>query len=170
MARNYGKKAAMGEAILMIYRVILVGFVAFVIFGISILYYDYYVDVRDVEAQILAQKTLECVAGEGVLNLDKIVGDSRGEILKYCGYDSSETERFSIWMVVYDLHGNEVPNLNQGDSGLRQIKKYFERKVAENVEKYNPGGFEKSYFVRVKNSGHVFEGSLNVEAFVSDEF
>jgi len=41
------KKGDLGAGIMMIYRIIIIGFIAFAILGISTIKYSHYVDVRD---------------------------------------------------------------------------------------------------------------------------
>ena len=50
------KRAAAGEAVWMIYRMIIVAVIAFIVLGLSFFAYDYYLDVRDVEAGVLTRQ------------------------------------------------------------------------------------------------------------------
>ena len=82
------KRGIMGEGIMMMYRLVLVAFIAFIILGVSSVFYSHYIDVRDVEAVIMTRNFIDCITPEGVLNLS--VFDSGVKILSYCGFDDGE--------------------------------------------------------------------------------
>lgn len=163
------KKGAIGEGIVMIYRLLLVSFIAFVILGISSVFYAHYIDVRDAEARVLAREVVGCVSPDGVLDLDVLSGDDRKNILFYCGFDSVESERFYVELSVEG--SGESVRLSQGDSGLLWVLEVFENdKMSEGLKKYEPGYYEWSYPVWVLDGGDKFEGEVIGRVLVSDEF
>ena len=163
------KKGAMGEGILMIYRLLLVSFIAFVILGISSVFYAHYIDVRDAEARVLAREVVGCVSPDGVLNLDVLSEEDRKNILSYCGFDGDESERFYVELKVEG--SGEVVKLSQGDSGVLWVLDVFENdKMSEGLKKYEPGYYEWGYPVWVLDGGNKFEGEVSGRVLISDEF
>lgn len=163
------KKGSMGEGIVMIYRLLLVSFIAFVILGISSVFYAHYIDVRDAEARILAREIVECVSPDGVLDLDILSVDDRKNILSYCGFDEAGSERFYVELNVKGS-GKDV-RLSQGDSGLLWVLEVFENdEMSEGLKKYEPGYYNWSYPVWVLDGGNKFEGEVIGRVLVSDEF
>jgi len=115
------KKGATGEAILMVYRIILVSFIALIVLGTAAIFYNYEIDVRNVEARILAKKVLGCLAPLGELDLDKIDEKDSKNILDYCGIKN--TGRFYVSATVYHLERREIlKKLEHGDSGIVWVK------------------------------------------------
>jgi len=171
------KKAVAGEGILMIYRLILVTFIALVVLGLSAVFYDYYIDVRDVEARIMAKQVVNCLAPDGIFDLGKIAGNE-DKIMEYCGFDKNELKRFYVSVVVNDESGKEIKKLQQGDSGALWVKQIYENKKGGSIAKYEPGVFpkenEKNYFSIVlfnfENSEKKINGKLIVEVLVQHEF
>ena len=163
------KKGGMGEGIVMIYRLLLVSFIAFVILGISSVFYAHYVDVRDAEARILAREIVECVSPDGVLDLDVLSIEDRKNILSYCGFDSVESERFYVEL---NVKGSKKDvRLSQGDSGVLWVLDVFENdKMSEGLKKYEPGYYNWSYPVYVLDEGNKFSGEVSGRVLVSDEF
>jgi len=168
------KKGVLGEGVFMIYRLLAVAFIAFVILGVSAIYYAYYIDVRDAEARIMARDVVNCVSGSGVLDLDSLSEAEKINILSYCGFDEGEVERFFVRVFVNDSSG-EIGVLQQGDSGALWVKELFEEFGKENLEgeeiiKYEPGYFRESYSSYVLFGGDKVEGKINVEVLVNNEF
>lgn len=159
----------MGEGILMIYRLLLVSFIAFVILGISSVFYAHYIDVKDAEARILARDMMECVSPEGVLNLDEISEDDRRNIFSYCGFDSLEVERFYVELKIEN--SGKVVWLSQGDSGALWVLDIFESdQFSEGLRKYEPGYYDWSYPVYVLDDGNKFETEVRGQVLISNEF
>jgi len=159
------KFGVMGEGIMMIYRLLLVAFIAFVILGISSVFYAHYIDIRDAEARVLARELVDCVSPSGVLDLDKITDEDRKGILVYCGYDGDEVERFYVEVEVDDV------KLSQGDSGALWVLNVFgDKDISEGLKKYEPGYYNWSYSVYVLRDGSKMEGEAFVKVLVSDEF
>jgi len=166
------KKGVVGEGVIMIYRLILLSFIVLVILGISAVYYEVYIDVRDAEAQIMAQNVVDCLSPKGILDLDSYPPDLENNLLFYCGYGVVESERFYVRAVVLDESGDEVKKLNYGDSGLEWVKDVFSKtKVAEGVRRYEPGYFPATNFSSyINDGGRKFSGKINVEVIMNNEF
>ena len=157
---RFGKRGAIGEGILMIYRLLVVSVIALVILGLSSVFYDHYIDVRDVEARILARDVVDCLAPGGVVDLDEISEEDRKSLLSYCGFD--ESERFYVGVDV--VVGEEVSKMSHGDSGLLWVRELFENSSrVERIKKYRPGYFEGKYPVVVGEE----DGKIELEVLVN---
>lgn len=163
------KRGAIDEGLMMIYRLLLISFIAFVILGVSSIFYAHYVDVRDAEARILAQELIDCVSPSGVLDLSSFSEEDYGDVLVSCGYDIDETERFYVEVDVnWDDSGVKF---FQGDSGELWVLEIFKSKtLSEGLEKYHPGYYFGEYPVYVLREGNKIEGKASVQVLVKDEF
>jgi hypothetical protein len=85
------KNAVMGEGMLMIYRLVLIAFIAFIILGISSVFYYHYINVRDAEAKILTKEIVDCLTQKN-FNIEI----ESEKILDYCGFEQNEMSRFFI--------------------------------------------------------------------------
>ena len=160
------KKGVMGEGIIMIYRLLLVSFIAFIILGISSVFYAHYIDVRDAEARVLARNVVECVSPNGILNLDALSEEEMKNILSYCGFNDGQTERFYVKLNVKD-----VAKLSQGDSGALWVLEIFNNdRISEGLKKYKPGYYEFDYPVYVIKEGNKFESEISGRILISNEF
>lgn len=166
------KGQAMGEGILTIYRLVMVTFVAFVIFGVASISYSHYIDVRDAEAIILAREISNCLSPNGILDLSKISKKNYDSILSYCGI--SQSERFYIEINVVNFSEEKIVKMYQGDSGALWIKKLFSEETdKENIKminKFNPGYFDFEYPVFVLQNEKRIEGKIKMEILVNHEF
>ena len=156
------KRAAMGEGILMIYRLILVSVIAFAIFGISSIFYAYEIEIRDSEAIILTRQVSECLSPEGVLDLDEALEKFKGGILSYCGLSK---ERFYVGVEVLNGAGDVVAEFSQGDSGASWV-----RKITQGAGRYDPGYRTFEYPVLIGRGISEIEGKVKMEVVVSHEF
>ncbi|MBU2576976.1 MAG: hypothetical protein KKF50_04605 [Nanoarchaeota archaeon] len=156
------KRGAMGEGVFMIYRLLLVSVIAFAIFGISSIFYAYEIEVRDSEAVILTRQVSECLAPEGVFNLDLISEDSRKSILSYCGLSN---ERFYVGVEVLNEAGDVIAEFSQGDSGSGWV-----RKLTQGAGQYDPGYRIFEYPVLIGQGISEIEGKIKMEVIVSHEF
>ncbi len=169
----------MSEGINMIYRLFMVSFVAFIIFGAGSFVYDYHIDVRDAEARILTREIVNCLVGSGVLNLDDMTDRDKEEIVSYC--DISHNDRFYVKVDVFDSFGERVERLEEGDSGTIWVKDLFESvgsvtgsviagDAAESLDKiikYNPGYFSVEYPILFLKKGKKNEGKIKLEILVN---
>lgn len=169
------KRGQAGEAILMMYRLLIVTLVAFVVFGASAIFYDYEIDVRDAEARLLGREIFDCLAPTGVLNLSEIPKEDFGRIASYCGISGSE--RFYVGVDVFDSSDKKIASLYEGDSGALWIAELYGRVImtgkaivgADGGGKYNPGYFNPEYPVFVLDGGVRSEGKVKMEVLVTYE-
>lgn len=150
------KKAALGEGTLMIYRMVLVSLIAVIVLGMSSIYYDYSLNVRDAEAQILSKQIVNCIAPEGKIENLSI---ERGKLLDYC--DIKNVDRFYVNMSVGGL------NFWQGDSGAIWVKNLFSNgKIdTEAIEKYKPGFYSSEFPVLFGDKKDI----IKLDVFVSHD-
>lgn len=118
------KKAKISEALLNIYRMLLVLLIAFVILGVAAIFYEYYLDVRNVESEILVRDVMNCINTPD-FNLDALSVDQSFAILNYCGI-RSDVNRLYVQVVIYNSSGDTIKKLEQGDSGLLWVKEIIE--------------------------------------------
>lgn len=135
------KKAAIHEGVLMIFRMIMVIMIFFVVFGLSSIYYDYSINVRDIEAGILMKDVVNCIAPYGEVNLDKIPQNK--DILDFCGLKVDGYINLSF----YELNGNNkvlMRTIQGGDPSKDYTKAIFSSKRASSdIQKYEPGRYPK---------------------------
>lgn len=162
---SLNKRGQMAEGIHMMYRLLMVSLVAFVVFGAGSFVYTYYIDVRDVEARILAREVVECLVEDGVLDL-------RGQLFGECEFVSDG--RFYVGVEVWE--GDELrAEFSEGDSGALWIRDLYGKVVAtgksvtgvEGIAKYDPGYYEVNYSVVVLNDDGRFDGRMKMEVLVN---
>jgi len=165
------KKAATGEAILMLYRIVLISFIALVILGIAAIFYDYELDVRNIEAEILAKKVIDCLAPSGELNLDSFPENRDDKLLDYCGIKN--IERFYINVKVFSEQNQILKKFEQGDSGAGWVMEILKGVPTgskfENLEKYRPGYLYSDYLLVIIESGNKIKGGIEIEVVVQHE-
>ena len=152
---------------MMMYRMLVVSFIAVVILGISSVFYVHYIDVRDAEAVVLAKVVVDCISPSGVLDL-ALVGDEG--VLSYCGFDGNEVERFYVSVSVLDSDDKKIGDLSEGDSGAMWVREIFDdAKVAVGLKKYEPGYFPWEYPVFVLRDGVKVEGVVKMEVLINSD-
>ncbi|MBM3234495.1 hypothetical protein FJZ19_05390 [Candidatus Pacearchaeota archaeon] len=79
------KRSAIGEGIINIYRILLISIIALIILGSSAVIFDYYINVRSLEAQVLVNQLVRCLAPDGIVDISQIEkqADARKIDLKY---------------------------------------------------------------------------------------
>lgn len=160
------KKAAMGEGILMIYRLVLLTFIALIVFGLSAVYYEYYIDIRGSEAGILGKDIVNCLAPQGVFV--NVPLEYQNKILDYCGIKN--TARFYVNVSVLRVDNSLFTSLQQGDSGAKWVKDINPNLLQGEAKTYVPGVFSKDYpIILIGADGKTNDGKLNVEVLVSHE-
>jgi len=163
------KRAAIGEGVLMIYRMLLVMIIAIIIIALGSFYYDYDINVRNAEAQIMSKQIVNCLSPSGVLNLDLVKGKENA-VLDYCGFDKKQLGRFYVMVNVSDESGKEIGILQEGDSGKTWIQNIFKRTGTTDIQKYEPGYFSWNYVSNIVYSSNSIQpktkGVLNVYVFV----
>lgn len=144
----------------MLVRIVLVTFIAVVIIGMSAIFYDYYINTGGSEAKIMARSVVNCLAPHGeILNME-FLQSQKGKLLEYCGYDKNSIKNFYVSVSIKDSSGNELLNLEQGDSGIASIVALYNSGVeTTNIAKYAPALFSASYCVNFKSKsdhGNIF--------------
>jgi len=156
-----------GEGVIMFWRILLVSIVVIAVLGVSSVFYDYEINVRDSEALIFARGIVDCVAPGGILNLD-VLGDK--DIFSFCGFDKSETKRFFV-SVVADEGEEEIGKLVSGDEDLLWVRKiYTSGFKTESIKKYEPGYYNGIFSVRILKNSVGKGGEMRVEVIVKDGF
>jgi hypothetical protein len=159
------KRAAMGEGILMVYRLLIVIIIAFVVLGCSAIFYDYSIDVRDSEAAIMGSQIVNCIAPLGVLNLNLISDNNK--LFDFCKIKG--VERYYVNVSVYD-GASKISMLQGGDSGAAWVKQIYDSKSGtSSIAKYEPGYFEGSYDVVVLNKNNKINGNIAIEVYANSE-
>ena len=157
----------MGEGVIDIPQVLMVFIIAFFVLGVSAIAYGFYVDVRDVESQILVRDIFNCVAGDGSFDFSLVSQEEESLLLENC--EISGLERVSAKISVFQLDKpEEVRSFSYGNFAyLNSIKKLFEEgDVTERISKYEPGYFGDYVLVDVEDA----EFYLSVEVYVENEF
>jgi len=160
---------ATDSATVTVYRVLLVSIVVLAVLGVSSVFYSYEISVRNSEALIFTRQMVDCVAPNGVLNLDTLnAGDEKG-IFSFCGFDKSETKRFFLSVIVNE-DGKEIDKLVGGDEGLLWVRKvYTSGFKTANIEEYKPGYYGGVFPVSVLKGNIKKDGKIKVEVIVKDE-
>lgn len=173
-----GKRGTLGgwDMVGMIYRVLLICIVAVGVFGLFAISYEYYVDVRDAEAVILAREVSSCLVGDGVLRLGDF--DEDEDVLSYCDFD--EDERFYVGVNVSNSSG-DLMMLESGDSGALWVRDLFDKvdeisgkggEVADNIDeivKSNPGYYLLEHEVVVLVDDETKLGKIEIEVLVKSD-
>lgn len=144
------KKGVAGETVINIYRLLVISLIALVILGMSAVFYDYEINVRDSEARILVKQTMNCLARNGTLYLENFDEEN---VLESCGFNSNLD---SVYMKIEILNFSDekIGELKQGDSSLLWIKDIFKDDLQEGIRKYKPGYFPREEDVEKKT--HLF--------------
>ncbi|MBU3923462.1 MAG: hypothetical protein KJ592_00940, partial [Nanoarchaeota archaeon] len=117
-----GKRGALGEWVVTLYRLLVVSFVAFIILGVSSVFYAHYIDVRDAEAVVMTRQVVDCVAPFGIVDMGVFSGDDKKGILSYCGFDDAEVGRFFVRVVVLEALPLERTSSSLEPSALEMKK------------------------------------------------
>jgi len=162
------KKGQSGVSILIIYRVLLVSFIAFVILGLSSVFYSYEINARDSESIIFAKQIIDCIAPNGVLNLDNL-GENKNNIFSFCGFDDLEGEKIFLSIVISN-ETDEIDKLGDGDEGLRWVQAIYSSELkTDSIKKYEPGYYNGVFKIRVLNEGLYGDAEMRVEVIVKDD-
>ena len=173
-------RGQIGEGLLMMYRLVIVTAIAFIVFGVSSVFYDYDIDIRDAEALLLEREIFDCLAPAGVLNLDDISEEDYESVVSYCGISSSD--RIYVGVDVRDSSGKKIVSLYEGDSGAVWISKLYDKAITtgkamvedqdvdnEEIREYNPGYIKSEHPVFVLSDGDKYEGKVEMEVLVNYE-
>ena len=159
------KKGIIGEGVIEMYRIFLVSFIALVILGMSGLFYPHHIDVRDVEASIMARNIVNCIVSEEKLIVEQI---SEVDLLEYCGY-IEYSDIFYLKLIISDEDSEEnILDIDSGNSGAEFVSRVYDNAEVVNAEgfRYIPGYFSGKYPVILENGNIV---NLNLEVIVVNE-
>jgi hypothetical protein len=133
-----GKRGATGEAIVTIWRVILVGIIAFFIFGISAFTYSYSIDVRDMEGAIMIKKVVNCFSQDGTLKTSSLPKNGEEFLFNKCKIKGAE--RFFVKIQFNYTESGEFLVLEQGEGDLEWTKKIYEDEdLTNSIREFRPG-------------------------------
>jgi hypothetical protein len=150
--------AAAGEALIMIYRILLVVIVAFTIFFVISVYYNFYVDSLKSEAIVLNRKVVNCLSENGYS--DSNLSNYRYNLLDYCGIKDGGVNRLYVRVNV----SGDI--FEHGDQGIVAISQMFESNNAPG-RLYRPGYFSSDYSVYSKDSNNII--NMEVKTYVKSE-
>lgn len=141
------KGAATGEWIIMMYHLLLVSLIAFIVLGVSGVFYAHQVNIRDSESLLMTRTVLDCLTKQELNSqvLDKVKEQG---ILNYCNFQGGSLDQFFVRVTIKEMGGEEIKVIEEGDSGALWIKKMFIEGRAgseSNVKKYTPGYTEETY-------------------------
>ena len=160
--------SAIGSGIITIYRIVLIGVMAIVVLGLSSVFYDYEINVRDSESMIFARQMVDCVVPEGVFELSSLTEKDREDFFSYCGFDEFDRDRFFLSVSVLN-GGKEVDKIVVGDEGLSWVGKIYDKGFkSDDVDKYEPGYYNEVFSVGVLDGGVVRDGQMTVEVVVKN--
>ena len=162
------KRGQSGSSILTIYRILIVSFIALVVLGISSTFYSYKINVRDSESIIFARGIVDCIAPNGVLNLDSL-SENKNNIFSFCGFEDSETGRFFLSVIISDETG-EIEKLGDGDDGLEWVHKIYSSDLkTESIKVYEPGYYNGDFSIGLLKNGVRSDAQMKVEVIVKGE-
>lgn len=158
--------AASDESVFMIWRILLLTFVAFIVLGISSMVYNYSINAYDTEAMLFTRTLVDCLAGDGVLNLDELGED---DIFSFCGFNENSRERFFVIMKV-ESSGDLIFSEVYGNDDLEWIDGIYKSGLAsENIAVYEPGYHDSEFNLRVVKDGVGLDSKLLLGVVVQNE-
>ena len=145
------KRGVAGEMVMMLWRLFLIAIIAFVVLGVSSIVYSYDINVRDVEARIMARNIVNCLVEDLVLDVGDITGNEEMlySVISFCGY-SGDLDRYYVRVEVNQSDGKSFV-LSQGDSGAEWVRDITAS--VDDYELYSPGYYRSSYSVGIGKEG-----------------
>jgi len=160
------KKGSTSEATIMIYRVMIILFTAFIVLGISSAIYQNNVDIKTSEAQILGKKISNCITEEATI-YPSILRENKENILEYCGYSKEEIQRFTIKIEIsYD---GKTETYKQGSLGEIWISQFIKEAAKNNQDSYNYGISTLAFPIHVCIDEICQKGEINIITIVNEE-
>lgn len=164
MMRN--KKAATGEAVITIYRVMFVTMIAFVVLGTSSVIYSYSVKSEDTESMLLGRVVLDCLTKDGKVDLEKF-NLEKDNFMRKCNIVYPQDFAF-VSLKFFDENEKVVGYGIYGEEGLEWIKGLYESKVkTESIKEYQPGYFNTKFPITFLNEGKDVKGSILLEVIIN---
>ncbi|MCR4285125.1 MAG: hypothetical protein NUV97_03735 [archaeon] len=161
------RAVALGSAVVTLYRVMMVIVIAFIVLGVSSIFYVHYINIRATEAVLLTRHVVDCFAPDGSLDLN-LLRDNKGiEVFDYCHISGANLERFFVRVNISKVSGENIFMFEQGDSGSLWVRKAIEVGIDK---KYAPGYYKGEYPVLLmEDLNKVGDGKLIVESLVKYE-
>lgn len=157
------KKGAIGESVLMMYRIFLVLIIAFFILGVGAFTYSYYIDIRDAEAILFARDVAKCISPDGIINVNTFPADDGKFLENYCKFKGAE--RFYAKVVVKSE--NIEKNLSEGNNNLAWTEGIYQNEeLTEGIRKYKPGILHPINFPVIVNGKG---GTMQISVIVNPE-
>lgn len=161
------KRAATGESVMTIYRVLIVTFVAFVVLGISGIIYEYKINASDTDSMLFARAIVDCVIESGILDFDSFVAEE--DLFSFCGFGNREQERFFVTVLISE-GPEKIYTKKIGNEELEWVQNIFSSGLAsENIEAYAPGYFEGEFNLKILKDDEVFNGKVKIEVVTKSE-
>jgi hypothetical protein len=151
---------ALPSGIFMMYRIVIITVIALTVLGLSVVFYSYNFNVKDVEARILTRNVLYCLTPEGYADMGDLTNeDTKYNLLSYCGY-SGDLDRVYVYVEFNGGSLSEPLILQSGDSGSVWVKEIARR--SNEFARYVPGYYSQNYEINVlMNDGSDIE-TINV--------
>ena len=157
---------AVGENVLMIYRLILITASAFVILGASNLFYSYDINVRNVEAQIIERNILHCMSDRDITkNIDFSLESTRYSFLDVCGFSYSDDDVYAKITFIDRTTEEELFVVEHGNSGAAWVAQ-ITRTRNDDFDRYAPGYSGRPHYISFRDGDTVIDGIMDVEVFV----
>jgi hypothetical protein len=162
----YSKKAQSGEAILMIFRLTLLMFIAFSIYFISGLNLDYHLDTKDVEANILGNLIFDCVSQEDKIVIEELPSKNN-EISSYCKINGTEKTYTSINITKKE---EEIFTTLENPQYKESIYLYNLGKIDfKATKKYKPGHSKIEREIDIVTEEKTISGIIKIEVIIENE-
>jgi len=165
------KSGQLGEGVTGIVKIVMVSLIALVVLGLSSVFYEHHIDIKNSEANILARQVIDCFVPDGKFDLGAI--DEKEDIFSYCDFSGGNLERFFVRFLITDKDGKVIRKHTSGDEGSLWVKKLYDMEIGtDSIKKYKPGYFPNNdikYAVYVTDVESSYEADLFVEVIVQDE-
>jgi hypothetical protein len=134
------KKGVAGAFLMMFYRLIFITIVAVVILGLSAGFYSYDINVRDVEARLLARNIIYCLSDSSEeIGSSEFISRS-SDLFEYCSI-KGDLDRYYVG-VEMSGSGFETIFIEEGDRGAIWVRDIVE--LGE-FKEYEPGYYKKEF-------------------------
>ncbi|MDD2444728.1 MAG: hypothetical protein PHX15_02860 [Candidatus Nanoarchaeia archaeon] len=155
------KAEAIGESIVMMYRIFLLTIVVLLIMGISNGIYMPNTNVKDSEAIILSKKITNCILDSEEFNIKEIKENFNSNILEYCNFKyNSEEELYNKYFIRIKLNEETLMFGDDGKSWVNEIMKTNPNALGDFKQGYS------SIQNKILLNGE--EKQLNLEVYINE--
>jgi len=155
------KAEAIGESIVMMYRIFLLTIVVLLIMGISNGIYMPNTNVKDSEAIILSKKITNCILDSEEFNIKGIKENFNSNILEYCNFKyNSEEELYNKYFIRIKLNEETLMFGDDGKSWVNEIMKTNPNALGDFKQGYS------SIQNKILLNGE--EKQLNLEVYINE--